>query len=280
MRRGVPLCMGVRRPPGKALHERNGERMKLNDKVVLITGGGTGIGAATASYLADEGARVALCGIPGDSLEKTAANISAHGAHSMAIETDVTREHDIERAVAATVERFGRIDAVVANAGVQRHCTDRDLHEIDEAEWHQTHDVNTLGVVRTCKHGLAQMMRQGEGGAIVIVSSITALAGTSPNVSYVTGKAGLLGLNRHIAVHYAKHGIRCNAVCPGALEQTPDWAEHPDPEGRRQAMVSAIPLGRLGTARDIAPFIALLVSDDASFATGAHFVIDGGVTIR
>ena len=124
------------------------------------------------------------------------------------------------------------------------------------------------------------MLRQGDGGSIVIVSSITALVGTSANVSYMTGKAGLLSLNRHIAVHYAKHGIRCNAVCPGALEQTPDWGDHPDQDGRRQAMEAAVPLGRLGTSEDIAPFIAMLASDDASYATGAHFVIDGGVTIR
>lgn len=254
--------------------------MKLENKVVLITGGGTGIGAASARYMAGEGAKVVLCGIPMDSLQATADEIAGSGASSLAIETDVTKEADIQQAVSRTVSEFGRLDAVVANAGIQRHQTDRDLHELAEAEWHRTHDVNTMGVMRTCKHGLAQMMRQCDGGAIVIVSSITALVGTSANVSYMTGKAGLLSLNRHIAVHYAKHGIRCNAVCPGALEQTPDWGDHPDPVSRKAAMEGATPLGRLGTSEDIAPFIALLASDDAAFATGAHFVVDGGVTIR
>ena len=96
----------------------------------------------------------------------------------------------------------------------------------------------------------------------------------------MTAKAALLGLNRHIAVHYGKHGIRCNAVLPGALQRTPDWDEHPNPQARKAAMEAAIPLGRLGTPEDIAPFIALLASDAAAYANGAQFVIDGGITIR
>lgn len=254
--------------------------MRLKDKVVLITGGGTGIGAASARYMASHGAVVVLAGIPAESIRSAAADIQANGGRALAIATDVTQDADVANAVGSVVEKFGRLDVVVANAGVQRHRTDVNLHDLSEDEWERTYDVNTMGVVRTCKHGLRQMVAQGDGGAIVIVSSITALVGTSANVSYMTGKAGLLGLNRHIAVHYAKHGIRSNAVCPGALEQTPDWTEHPNQEGRRETMEAAIPLGRLGTSDDIAPFIALLASDDGSYANGAHFVVDGGVTIR
>ena len=123
------------------------------------------------------------------------------------------------------------------------------------------------------------MIEQGGGGSMAIVSSITALNGRTPNVSYMTAKSGLLGLNRHIAVHYAKHSIRCNVVCPGALQQTPDWGDHPDPDGREQAMVDSTPLGRLGMSEDIAPWIAFLIADEAGFATGGTFVVDGGITI-
>ena len=123
------------------------------------------------------------------------------------------------------------------------------------------------------------MIDQRDGGSIVIVSSITALNERTPNVSYMTAKSALLGLNRHMAVHYAKHGIRCNAICPGPLEQMPDWGNHPDPHSRKQAMVASTPLGRLGTPGDIAPWIAFLISDEASFATGGTFVVDGGITI-
>ena len=253
--------------------------MRLDGKVALITGGGSGIGAASARYMANIGAAVTLAGIPAQGVEEVAAEIAARGSQTLAVPTDVTVESDVRAAVERTVEVFGKLDIIVANAGIQRHNTDIDLFEMEEEEWERTQDVNLRGVFRTCKHGLAQMIRQGGGGSVVIVSSITALNGRTPNVSYMTAKSGLLGLNRHIAVHYAKHGIRSNAVCPGALERTPDWDEHPDPDGRREQMEAAIPLGRLGTPEDIAPWIAFLASDDAGYATGGHYVIDGGMTI-
>ena len=254
--------------------------MELEGKTVLITGGGSGIGAATARLMAEGGAAVALAGIPEAEAAAVAAEINAKGGRAIAIPTDVTDEAAVEAAVAATVAAFGRLDCAVANAGIQRHKTDVNLPEMDMTEWERTQDVNLRGVVRTCKHALAQMIAQGGGGSIVIVSSITALSSRSGNVSYMTAKSGLLGLNRHIAVHYAKHGIRCNAVCPGALEQTPDWDEHPNPAGRKEMMEQAIPLGRLGTSEDIAPMIAFLASDGASYATGGQFVVDGGVTVN
>lgn len=253
--------------------------MDFEGKTVLITGGGSGIGAETARYMAARGAAVALAGIPSKDIQSVATEIAEGGGKALALETDVTREADVEAAVAATVKAFGGVDCVVANAGVQRHKTDVNLFEMTEDEWDRTQDVNLRGVFRTCKYGLAHMIDQGKGGAIVIVSSITALNGRTPNISYMTAKSGLLGMNRHIAVHYAKHGIRCNAVCPGALEQTPDWGDHPDPAGREQAMVDVTPLGRLGTPEDIAPWIAFLLSDEAGFATGGTFVVDGGLTI-
>ncbi|MCH8818047.1 MAG: SDR family oxidoreductase [Chloroflexi bacterium] len=253
--------------------------MRLDGKVALITGAGSGIGAASARYMANIGAAVTLAGIPAQGVEEVAAEIAAGGSRTLAVPTDVTVESDVRAAVERTVEVFGRLDVIVANAGIQRHNTDVNLFEMDEEEWERTQDVNLRGVFRTCKHGLAQMIRQGGGGSVVIVSSITALNGRTPNVSYMTAKSALLGLNRHIAVHYAKHGIRSNAVCPGALERTPDWDDHPDPDGRRETMESAIPLGRLGTPEDIAPWIAFLASDDAGYATGGHYVVDGGMTI-
>ena len=129
------------------------------------------------------------------------------------------------------------------------------------------------------KHGLAQFVRQGAGGVVVIVASITALNGASANPAYMSGKHGLLGLSRHVAVHYASHGIRCNAVCPGALERTPNHDIHPDAKGRAARLEEAIPLGRLGRPDDIAPLITFLATDDASHATGGTFVVDGGITV-
>jgi NAD(P)-dependent dehydrogenase (short-subunit alcohol dehydrogenase family) len=150
---------------------------------------------------------------------------------------------------------------------------------LPEEVWDHTHDVNYRGVYLTCKHALAQFVQQGDGGAIVIVSSVTAMNGRSTNPAYLSGKHGLIGLNRYIAVHYAKHGVRCNAVCPGALERTPNHDRHPDPDGREKTLTQRIPLGRLGRPEDIAPLITFLCTPEASYATGAFFVIDGGLSV-
>ncbi|RME62578.1 MAG: SDR family oxidoreductase [Caldilineae bacterium] len=252
--------------------------MKLRDRVALITGAGSGIGEATAWRMATEGAHIAVVGIPQEGVERVAAALNEAGHQALAIPTDVSQAEQVAAAVEQTVAHFGRLDILVANAGIQLHDQDRDLHTLPEEVWDRTHAVNYRGVFLTLKYGLAQMVKQGEGGAVVIVSSVTAFSGRSPNVAYLSGKHGLIGLNRYVAVHYAKNGIRCNAVCPGALERTPMHHIHPDPEGRRARMVAQIPLGRLGKPEEIAPFITFLCTDEASYATGAAYLVDGGMT--
>jgi len=252
---------------------------KLEGRVALITGAGSGIGAATARLMAAEGAAIAVTGLPDDGVIAVAGEIVQSGGRAIAIPTDVSSESQVESAVTQTVSEFGRLDIVVPNAGIQMHKEDRDLHELPEEVWDRTHDVNYKGQYFACKHALAQMVKQGEGGVVVLVASVTALRGTTPNVSYSTGKAGIVNLARHIAAHYGDKGIRANSICPGALERTPDHDDHPDPEGRERNVNSKVPLGRLGTPEDIAPFITFLATDDASYASGANFVIDGGLTI-
>lgn len=253
--------------------------MKLAGKVALITGAGSGIGAATARLLASEGAKVACVGVPVTGVQSIAEDLVAAGYAALAIPADVADSQQVAAAVAQTVAAFGRLDLIVANAGIQLHTEDLNLHELPEAVWDRTHDVNYRGVYLTCKHGLAHLVKQGEGGAIVIVSSVTALNGRSVNPAYMSGKHGLIGLTRYIAVHYAQYGIRCNAVCPGALERTPNHDIHPNPIGREQMIQDRAPLGRLGRPEEIAPMIAFLCSDDASYATGASFVVDGGLSV-
>lgn len=257
--------------------------MDLTGQVVLITGAGSGIGAATARLMAEAGASVALVGIPADPLQATAQALIDGGHAAVALPTDVSDEEQVQRAVAGTVEHFGRLDIAVPNAGIQLHDRDVDLHALPTDVWDRTHDVNYRGVYFICKHALAQFLRQGEsgtpGGVITIVASVTALSGRSANPAYLSGKHGLIGLNRYIAVHYAKHGIRCNAICPGALERTPNHDIHPNPRGREERLTADIPLGRLGRPEDIAPFITFLATPAASYANGAMFVIDGGLSV-
>ena len=245
----------------------------------MITGAGSGIGAAAARMMAAEGAAISVVGIPEDGVVAVAREIEASGGQALAVATDVSAGDQVAAAVARTVEKFGRLDILVPNAGIQMHREDANLDTLADEVWDRTHDVNYRGQFLTCKYGLAQMVKQGSGGVVTIVSSITALAGFSKNVAYSTGKAGLVNLARHIAVHYGRHGIRCNSICPGALESTPDHGDHPDPDGRATAMQEKIPLGRLGRPEDIASFITFLATEGASYASGANFVIDGGFTV-
>ena len=253
--------------------------MKLKGKVALITGAGSGIGAATARLMAAEGAAIAVTGIPAAGVQHVLAELEAAGHKAIGIPTDVADGTQVEAAVAQTVAHFGRLDIVVPNAGVQLHTQDRNLHELPDEVWDKTHNINYRGVYLTCKHGLAQLVRQGEGGNIIIVASVTALSGRTANPAYVSGKHGLLGLTRYIAVHYAKYGVRCNAIYPGALERTPNHDLHLDPQGRAERLTAQIPLGRLGRPEDIAPFITFLAMPEAGYANGAYFVIDGGLSI-
>ena len=253
--------------------------LKLQGKVALITGAGSGIGEATAWRMAGEGARVAVTGIPAAGVEGVAAALLAAGHDAIAIPTDVSQAVSVEAAVAQTVARWGRLDVLVPNAGIQMHTTDREIHTLPEEVWDGTHDVNYRGVYLTLKYGLAQMVAQGSGGAVVIVASVTAFSGKSPNVAYMSGKHGLIGLNRYVAVHYARYGIRCNAVCPGALERTPNHDIHPDAAGRAARIVAQVPLGRAGRPDEIAPLITFLATDDASYCTGASYLVDGGMSV-
>ena len=149
-----------------------------------------------------------------------------------------------------TVERFGRLDALVANAGVQLHADERAIHEEDEAVWERTQEVNSRGVFLTCRAGIRQMLEQGDGGAVVITSSITALVGTNGhNPAYTASKGAVLSLGRALAVYYAPQGIRVNVVCPGALSEPPDVERLEDPAARERRVVPNIPLGRLGQLR-------------------------------
>lgn len=252
---------------------------RLSGKVALVTGAGSGIGAETARQMAAEGAAVACLGIPAEGVESVAKEITDAGGKAIALATDVSDAEAVAGSVAKTVDAFGRLDILVASAAVQLHNDDRDLHTMDDAIWDRTHDINYRGVYLTCKHALAQMIDQGDGGAIVIVSSVTAFSGSSANVAYLSGKHGLIGLTRHIGVHYAEHGIRCNAICPGALERTPNHDVHPDPDGRAARLAENIPIGRPGTPADIAPWIVFMATPEAGYATGATFVVDGGLTV-
>lgn len=240
----------------------------FNGKVAVITGGASGIGLATARKLLSEGAKVVLVDWNEDVSEiaKTLNN------DALGIRCDVSSDTDVQKSVNDIIEKFGHIDFLVANAGIGGGPNK--AHEVSVDEWNKVIGVNQTGIFLMNKYVISEMLKNG-GGAIVNTSSMYGLVGTTMSFAYSASKGAINQMTRSLALIYARDNIRVNAVAPGYVD-TPILAEVP--KEAKDAMANQLPVGRLGKDTEIANLICYLLSDHATFITGAIVPIDGGFT--
>lgn len=246
--------------------------------VALVTGGGSGIGLATALALGHDGMRVVIAGLPDSPLTEAVETLLAQGVDAVAVQADVRRAADAQRAVAAALDAHGRLDVLVNCAGTSAVSA---LAAMDEADWDRVFDTNVRGVFLMCRAAIPALTDAG-GGAIVNVASQLALSAVAGFSAYCASKAAVLHLTRCLALELVPAGVRVNAVCPGGVDTPLLQRAFPDgrgPQGTLDDLVGAHPVGRLGRPEEIAAAIRFLVSAEASFVVGAGLVVDGGYTL-
>src|SRR5712692_1553758 len=246
--------------------------MRLENKIAIVTGGGTGIGEAIAKVFAREGAKVAITGRRKDELERVVREIERKGGQALALQGSVTNEQDVQ---AATVRTFGRLDILVNNAGNLFHAAR--LHETTDQIWDETFDVFMKGTFRFIRAAIPQMLKQG-GGSILNISTTAALKAV-PGFeahAYQAAKAGVIMLTKTVAVHYAKQNIRCNCICPAGVVTPPVAVMLEDPQTKAW-FEGMHPMGRLGQPEEIAEAAVYFASDESRWTTGSILTVDGGV---
>ena len=246
----------------------------LKGKSYIVTGGGSGVGRAASKRLAEFRCKVTVADYAGDSAAETAAMIAQAGGEAQAIKADVTREDDVRRMVDAAVGKFGRLDGACNAAGIPQHG--KATHELTTAQWDASHGVNLRGLFFCNKYQILAMLETG-GGAIVNIASTLSAVAVVNSAEYSAAKAGVLGLVRGAALDYGTRGIRINAILPGLIN-TPmlQTALNQDPN-LEEALYAACPMKRMSEPEEQASAACFLLSDEASFITGAALAVDGGM---
>jgi NAD(P)-dependent dehydrogenase (short-subunit alcohol dehydrogenase family) len=250
--------------------------MRLEGKVAVITGAGSGIGREAALLFAREGARVVIGDVNEDRGTQTADEIQRAGGQGFFVRADVSVSADVRGLIEVAETRFEKLDVIFNNAGIFPDA-DGSVTDTTEDVWDLVMNVNLKGVFLGCKYAVPAMQRAG-GGSIINVASFVALVGAAtPQIAYTASKGGVLSMTREIAVEFARQGIRANAICPGPVDTPLLQSILSDPAKRQRRMVH-IPLGRPARAVEVANAALFLASDESGYVNGATFTVDGGIT--
>ena len=250
----------------------------LENKVALVTGGGSGIGRATSLAFSREGAKVMVADVNSAAGEDTVSAIKEAGAESAFVHVDVASATSVQAMISRVVETYGRLDCAHNNAGIEGDFTAR-LHEYTEEIWDRLMDINLKGVWLCLKYEIQHMLEQG-GGSIVNTASVAGLVGSRMVGPYTASKHGVVGLTKAAALEYAREGIRVNAVCPGVIDTPMVQRLIEGREGYEETISSRQPIGGLGKPEEIAEAVVWLSSDAASFITGHAMAVDGAFTAQ
>jgi NAD(P)-dependent dehydrogenase (short-subunit alcohol dehydrogenase family) len=249
---------------------------RLDGKVALITGAGSGIGRESSLLFAAEGAAVVAVDVNEAAARDTVRDVEAAGGRATAVQADVVKADDCRAMVEAAEKAYGKLNVLFNNAGIM-DSRDDDAVSTTEEVWDLTMDINAKGVFLGCKYGIPALRRAG-GGSIINTASLVALMGSAtPQLAYTASKGAVLALTRELAIVHARENIRINALCPGPL-RTELLMKFLDTEAKMARRMVHIPMGRFGEAKEIAKAALWLASDEASWVTGTEFVVDGGIT--